>query len=335
MKDQDLLVQSFFTHPSVSAREGVLQILQIMRLQDGANRKTAMLKARGIADNAAVPADLRAQAVNFLALQNPQPYASFLQHLIAPAQPAPVQLAALHMLSAIPDQTVSLYVLKQWPSLTPELRDAALNTFLVRPFNLFRVRLLLDAIDHGEIQQSSIGWERSVILMRDIPDSLKERSRALLTKTDEKRKDVIQKYQAALQLKGNEMQGKEVFKKNCVLCHQRNGADGHAFGPDLSTVRHWPLEKLMANILDPGMTITSGYNLWNVELKNGEVKQGIISSETSTAVTLKSPGGTQAVIAREDIQSIKSLNISAMPVGLEHQISQQEMMDLLSFLRSN
>ncbi len=334
-KDQDLLVQSFFSHPSLSAREGVLQILQILGLKNGSNIKALMLKARGIAENITVPADLRAQAINFLALQNPQPYSSFLQQLITPSQPVPVQLAALHMLSAIPDQTVSLYVLKQWPSLTPELRDAALNTFLLMPFNLDRVRLLLDAIAQGEIQQSSIGWERSVVLMRDIPDSMKERSRALLTKTDEKRKDVIQRYQAALQLKGNEKQGKEVFSKNCVLCHQRNGTDGNAFGPDLSTVKHWPLEKLMANILDPGMTITSGYNLWNIELKNGEVKQGIIASETATAVTLKSPGGTQTLIAREDIQSIKSLNMSAMPVGLEHQVSQQEMMDLLSFLRSN
>jgi len=197
------------------------------------------------------------------------------------------------------------------------------------------VRLLLEAIAQGDIQQSSIGWQRSVVLMRDIPDDMKERARALLTKTDEKRKDVIQKYQAALKLKGNEKQGKEVFNKNCALCHQRNGSDGNAFGPDLATVKRWPVEKLMANILDPGMTITSGYNLWNIEMKNGEVTQGIIASETATAVTLKSPGGIQTVISREDIQSLKALNMSAMPVGLEHQISLQEMTDLLSFLRSN
>ncbi|HCN82821.1 MAG TPA: dehydrogenase [Sphingobacteriaceae bacterium] len=333
--DQNLLVQSFFNHPSVSARDGALHILQIMGLHNEANIQTVMLRARKIADDASYPAEQRAQAVNFLALQNPKPYTSFLQHLITPGQPAPVQLAALHMLSAIPDQTVSLYVLKQWPSLTPELRDAALNTFMVRPFNLSRVRLLLGAIEHGQILPSSLGWSRSVVLMRDIPDSLKVRSRALLTKTDEKRKTVIQNYLSALQLKGNEVQGKAVFAKNCSLCHQRSGAEGNAFGPDLSTVRNWGAEKLMANILDPGITIKIGYDMWNVELKNGEVKQGIISSETSAAVTLKYPGGTKTVISREDIQSLTALNMSAMPIGLEHQITKQQMMDLLSFLRSN
>ena len=240
--DQNLLIQSFFTHPSISARDGALHILQIIGLDDGKKTETAMLSARKIADSASLPADQRAQAVNFLALQNPKPYTSFLEHLITPGEPAPVQLAALNMLSALPDQTVSLYVLKQWPSLTPELRDAALNTFLVRPFNLFRVRLLLDAIEHGQIDKSSIGWPRSVVLMRDIPDSLKTRSRALLTKTDEKRKDVIQKYQAALQLKGSEVQGKVVFTKNCSLCHQRSGAEGNAFGPDLLQSETGPMK---------------------------------------------------------------------------------------------
>ena len=334
-EDQSLLVQSFFTHPSISARDGALHILQIIGIDDGKKTETALLNAREIADDTSLPVDQRAQAVNFLALQNPQPYVSFLEHLITPGEPGPVQLAALNMLSALPDQTVSLYVLKQWPKLTPELRDAALNTFLVRPFNLFRVRLLLDAIEHGQIDQSSIGWPRSVVLMRDIPDSLKARSRALLAKTDEKRKEVIKKYQVALELKGNEVQGKVVFTKNCSLCHQRSGAGGNAFGPDLSTVRNWPAQKLMANILDPAMSIPNGYNLWSIELKNGEVKQGIISSETSTAVTLKYAGGTSTVFARDDIQSLTALNMSAMPVGLEDKITQQEMMDLVSYLRSN
>lgn len=334
LKDQNLLVQSFFTHPSVSARDGALNILQIIGLRDGKKTQTAILRARGIADDASLPAEQRAQAVNFIALRNPQPYISFLQHLITPRQPPQVQLAALQVLSAIPDQTVSLYVLKQWSSLTPELRDAALNTFLVRPFNLSRVRLLLNALEHGQIEQSSIGWSRSVVLMRDLPDSLKVRSRALITKKDEKRKDVIQRYQAALPLKANEVQGKGVFIKNCSLCHQRGGAEGNAFGPDLATVKNWPAEKLMANILDPGMSISTGYNLWNVELKNGEVKQGIISSETSIALTLKYPGGTQTVIARDNIKSLTALNISAMPVGLEDQVTKQEMRDLISFLQS-
>ncbi|MEO5998305.1 MAG: PVC-type heme-binding CxxCH protein [Chitinophagaceae bacterium] len=332
-KERSSLVQTFFEHPSVAAREGTLQILQIIGI-DKEQSLTVMPKAKTIAADNTLPADQRALAVGFLALQDAKPYASLLEKLITPTQPAPVQLAAIRMLSSIPDITVSKHVLSEWPSLTPELREAALNTFLVRPFNLPRVRLLLDAIEEGRIPQSSLGWSRSVVLMRDIPDSMKPRSRALLTKTNEKRKDVIEKYQAALQLTGHEAQGKALFEKNCSLCHQRGGADGNAFGPDLSTVKNWMPEKLVANILDPGISMPIGYDLWNVELKSGQVKQGIISSETAAAITLKNPGGAETTFAREDIQRLKALNMSAMPVGLEQQLSQQEMMDVVTFLRS-
>jgi putative heme-binding domain-containing protein len=89
----------------------------------------------------------------------------------------------------------------------------------------------------------------------------------------------------------------------------------------------------MANIIDPNISISSGYDLWNVELKNGESHQGIISSESDVAITLKNNGKLEKTINRQDIKEIKSMEISAMPSGLEKKINKQEMADLLAFLR--
>jgi hypothetical protein len=36
-----------------------------------------------------------------------------------------------------------------------------------------------------------------------------------------------------------------------------------------------------------------------------------------------------------DIKSLKALNMSSMPTGLEKQINKQQMADLLAFLRQN
>ncbi|MBD0350808.1 MAG: hypothetical protein ICV65_06615, partial [Flavisolibacter sp.] len=85
----------------------------------------------------------------------------------------------------------------------------------------------------------------------------------------------------------------------------------------------------------PNLSISSGYDLWAVELKNGESMQGIIATETPTTVTLRNAGRVERTIKREDIKSIKALNMSAMPSGLEKQINQQQMADLLAFLRQN
>ena len=67
--------------------------------------------------------------------------------------------------------------------------------------------------------------------------------------------------------------------------------------------------------------------------KNGETFEGVISSETATAITLKNASQETKTINRSDIKSLKAMNVSAMPGGLEKQISQQQMADLLAFLK--
>ena len=136
-------------------------------------------------------------------------------------------------------------------------------------------------------------------------------------------------------MKGDTSKGKNVFLLNCALCHQIRGDMGLSFGPDLGTIHNWSADAIMANILAPNLSISSGYDLWAVELKNGESIQGIISNETATAIKLKTSGTEARTINRTDINSLKALNMSAMTTGLEKQINQQQMADLLAYLREN
>ncbi|MEO5602783.1 MAG: PVC-type heme-binding CxxCH protein [Cyclobacteriaceae bacterium] len=331
---QQSLVKSFMESTVPEVRLACLHILQQTGIPQDSQTKVALMKAEHMASDLAISSEQRAGAIEFLGLTNPDQYTSLLKNLIVPREPLPIQLAALKTLSKIPDTTVSRYVLQQWDVLTPEIRDAALNTFLVYPFNVPRLRILLEAIENGRVQENNLGWSRSVTLMRDIPDSLKSRARFLLTKDDNQRQALIKQYEAVIDLKGDEVHGREIFRKNCSLCHQMGGVEGKPFGPDLSTVRNWLPSNLILNILDPAVSIANGYDLWAVELNSGEVKQGIILSQTPSAITLRYPGGLEAVIARNDVKSLKALDTSAMPPGLEKQINQQQMADLLTFLKN-
>ena len=89
----------------------------------------------------------------------------------------------------------------------------------------------------------------------------------------------------------------------------------------------------MHDILVRARSIADGYDLWQVTLKNGEAQQGVIASETPSALSLRPAGGQAVVIARQDIQSLQALNTSAMPAGWEKQLDQQQMADLLAYLR--
>jgi putative heme-binding domain-containing protein len=214
--------------------------------------------------------------------------------------------------------------------LTPEIRDAAVKVFLI---NEARVAVLLNAIDTGKIQVSDLSWGRKVGLMAQKNEKLRNQARALFTKNNDA--EVNAAYQQALQMEGDAINGKNVYQQQCALCHQLRGKMGVTLGPDLGTIHNWSRDAIMANILAPNQSISSGYDLWSVELKNGESIQGIIASETPGAITFRNAGSLEKTIKRQDIKSLKALTMSVMPTGLEKQISLEEMADLLAFLKEN
>jgi len=274
----------------------------------------------------------RAEAIDFLTLGDPSAQVSMLEKLLVPQEQPAVQLAVLRTLNEIPSNNVSEYLIRQWPVLTTEIREAAIEVLMADPE---RSALLIDALEKGKILTSSVSFERSVGLMMMKDESLRNRARRLFTKNEKEAKEINKTYQAALDLKGDPSAGKQVYLQNCARCHAVRGELGVPFGPDLGTIHNWKKEDIMANILNPSLSISAGYELWEVELKNNESAQGIIASETSAAITLKNSEGLSRIINRQEIKSIKSLNISAMPSGLEKKIDKQQMADILAFLRQN
>jgi len=73
--------------------------------------------------------------------------------------------------------------------------------------------------------------------------------------------------------------------------------------------------------------VAPDYVGYDVTLKDGRVLTGIIGTQTPNSVTLKQPGteGPGIVILRNNIEEMRSNNLSLMPEGLEQSISVKEM----------
>ena len=326
--EQALLVNTFFNNPVSEVRKASLNMLRVVGLSNESIAKAAISKSVSRVSNKSLSVEQRIEALNFMALRDADSHATFLKSFLNPREQLFIQLAALRTLITIKDNSICNYLIDQWPTLTPELRDVAINAFLVNPE---RVTLLLDVIKSGKIEPASLGWTRSAQLMSNSDQKIRSRARSLLANNDEEK--VNKDYQQALQLEGNQTNGQVVFMQNCGMCHQIRGKMGNAFGPDLGTIHNWLPKNIMANVLSPNLSISGGFDLWAVELKNGESVQGIIASETSAAITLRPSPGVEKTINRQDIVSLKSVNVSAMPSGLEKEINQQEMADLLAFFK--
>lgn len=326
---RSLLIHACLENPSIPVRTASLQVLEVVGLHSG-EASTSLQKALKIATDEKLSQNERVGAINFLALQNPKPYEGQLKKLVDPREPLQVQIAAVNTLRDIPGTGIMEYFLTNWTTLSPGVRSTVINAGMMTDE---RIKLLLDEMDGGKINLGDFNWSQSVRLRSLGNMSLRMRSRELFARKDEKLKTVIQSYQEALSLNGKASEGKKVFQKNCAVCHQIGGKMGRAYGPDLGTVHAWAPADIMTNILDPNRSISHGYDTWEVALNNGETAQGVISAETPTAITLSNVDGQAKNIARQDIESLKALGISAMPVGLEEKISKQQMADLLVFLK--
>jgi putative heme-binding domain-containing protein len=89
----------------------------------------------------------------------------------------------------------------------------------------------------------------------------------------------------------------------------------------------------MANILDPNLSIAPGFDLWEVVLKDGQTIHGMIMNETSSAISLRISPGIEKTITRQDIVTIKGMQLSLMP-GLSEQLDQEKIADLMAFIRN-
>ncbi|MET7000967.1 PVC-type heme-binding CxxCH protein [Chitinophaga defluvii] len=330
--DQQQLIKTFFTSPSNDLRRASFQLLKTTGISDTTVKAAVIAQAVAIASDPKQADEKRADAIDFISLGDATTHLPLLEKLIVPQEQLRVQLAALRTLNTIPSNEGAQYLIKQWPVMTTDVRDAAINVFLD---NQDRMALLIDAMEKNKIQTTSVSFNTSVGLMQVRDEKLRERARKLFTRNQEQAKTINKEYQASLDLKGDPVKGKDVYMQSCAICHQMKGELGVAFGPDLSTIHNWKKEDMLANILDPNLSILGGYDLWQIEMNNGESIQGIIATETATAITVKSNGKMDRLINRQDVKSLKSLSMSPMPQGLEKNIDKQAMADLLAFLRQH
>ena len=91
---------------------------------------------------------------------------------------------------------------------------------------------------------------------------------------------------------------------------------------------------LLTNILDPNRAVDANYFSVTATTVEGKAITGLVASESGASITLKQAEGKTVTLLRDDIDELKSDGISLMPVGLEKSINQQQMADLISFIKN-
>jgi putative heme-binding domain-containing protein len=188
------------------------------------------------------------------------------------------------------------------------------------------------AVEAGKIDRRDVDPSRVSQLLRHGNATIRRRAELLFgaaRKSD--RGAIVERYRPALGLAGSTEKGRAVFRAACVACHRAEGV-GHELAPNLTTVQNRGAEAILLNILDPNREVNPQFVNYVVVTKDGRSASGIIAGESATAITLRRGEGQSETILRSQIEELASSGMSLMPEGLEKEIDQQAMADLLAYL---
>jgi putative heme-binding domain-containing protein len=136
---------------------------------------------------------------------------------------------------------------------------------------------------------------------------------------------------------GDVRRGQAVFnssKAACFACHAI-GYLGGTIGPDLTRIGQIRSERdLLEAILFPSASFARGYEPLVVTTQSGTTYSGVLRGDESDALVLVSAAGVATRILRRDVVDMQPGTVSVMPPGLADQLSQQELADLLAFLKA-
>ncbi len=292
-----------------------------------AQLKLALL---AIEESAASP-ELAIDAITILEIEGISAYISQLESLLDPSQPVEVQERAVSALHTAGASWFGEFIFGRWQHLTPSIQKQAMSMFIISADGM---RVILSAIRDGTIHRSNIPWNYTSRLMNNSHPEIRQEARSLLAGDELPREELFEKYRPALEGTGDLTNGKAMYELVCSTCHQIAGDDGLDFGPDLAPIRNRSKVAILNDLLFPNLAIADGYGTWEINLENHqEPVIGVISEELNEAIVVKDATGKETIISRSEIASLKPLSVSAMPAGLENQITVEQMRDLIEYIK--
>lgn len=274
---------------------------------------------------------MRADALRLIASLNAEEHEELFKNQMQPSQPPLMQQAAIRGLGEMEGVENAKFLLDKWDQLTPAVRATLISSFRRYPE---RMHLFLSAVEQGRIAAQGVGPKQVFEILKNDDKSVRRKATLLFGQQEGEREAILAEYQTTLQEIGDFARGKLVFEAECSSCHQLGGENGYPLGPDLASIRNRTKESILHDILIPNAAIADGYDVWTVKTGENAEYSGIIAQESPSAITLRFLEVEDQVISREQIAELTSAPISLMTTGLEQNINQQEMADLLAFLKN-
>jgi putative membrane-bound dehydrogenase-like protein len=244
--------------------------------------------------------------------------------------------AAIRALGSFGDAGTPAAILAHYGECSDEEKRDCLNTLSERAGY---ARELLGAVERGEVPAQDL---QAFVLrkLRALEDP--EVDRLLLTTWGVFRETAEDKAAKVAELKAeltqaalataDMSQGRALFEKTCMQCHELFGQGG-TLGPSLTGSNRADLDYMLENLVDPSAVIGRDYQVTMVWTQEERLVTGILSEETASAVTLRTENDT-VVVPKDEIAEQRLSELSTMPEGQLESLAPDEIACLIAYLAS-
>jgi putative heme-binding domain-containing protein len=247
-------------------------------------------------------------------------------------KPGALAIPAIRALGQVGGDAVPNELLHSWQGFTPDARTAAAEVLVSRgPWAM----ALLSDLEAKKISSLELPVTAIRSLGESKDEALRRRAEQLIGRIRPANADK----QKIIEAKKNLMMsgeppdldaGHELARKTCLTCHKLYN-EGAEVGPDLTGVGRSSLDALLANVIDPNQVIGKGYENVMIETKDGRNVSGRLVENTDSRVKLLAAGPKEEVVAKADIASMKTSELSVMPEGLE-QMPDKDFRNLILYI---
>jgi putative heme-binding domain-containing protein len=168
-------------------------------------------------------------------------------------------------------------------------------------------------------------------------DKLDERINKLtagLPSRDEQVRRLIEDRLAAFNnFKPDAARGKQVFVKNCAICHKLGG-DGAKVGPQLDGIGIRGAARIMEDLLDPNRNVDQAFRTTTLTTTSGLPLSGLLVREDGKVLVLVDNLGKEQRVPIDEIESgTRHVSpMSPMPANLRDTIAESDFYHLIAYL---
>ena len=301
-----------------------MEIAQLFGDTEAARQSLASLKDKDVA------IDVRRKAlISLAAQQRPE----LLNELPALLDDRNLRIDAIRAIAGYDDERIGNLLMKKYPQFNADEKREAVLTLSSRPRY---GRMLTGALKEKTIPKSEVPVYVARQLRRVVGSGFVE-TWGPIDELPASENAAYNKYQRLLTnealAKASPQRGKVLFQRTCGSCHTMFG-EGAKIGPDLTGSNRTNISYILSNVLNPSEEIQDDYKMVVVTTRDGRTYSGNVVGENSRQITLRVVGQDAVVINKSEVQSKEVTDVSMMPPGLFDQLREEEVLDLVSYLRS-